>query len=392
MAWTWNDFVEFLTQTKDAQTDTDLKNAGTYLINNRTYVENTLTGLGVDVSNYSSFFIKPPVSSLVAFDLYMYTKDNNYGSWTVSGSDNLTFSSFNTAAVKAQIWLPNYNSNKSAETLNNNQMGKTWGLLDTAPSGSYGNLLLQNAYNKIVLSDISSLDAGELPWTIATGRIGDKYSGSNYSYHLYDSFDEELTITETTRVADNGGQVSNLQITTTLGLLNGSQYYLTLEDSGGTQIIKTSNFTLSWTGGEPQKFLDYSGLYYYNKKLRKAVLDNYSTTEQRVGTWIDGKPIYKVTIQTTTPTPPSTSSARTTEVNISSYNIDKVVNIQGFLLSSYGSSIPLPVIDGETYSTYTVIKAHCSPSTLTITSNNTSRSGTTTYVTIYYTKTTDNDS
>ena len=54
-----------------------------------------------------------------------------------------------------------------------------------------------------------------------------------------------------------------------------------------------------------------------------ALLDNYSTEEQVVGTWIDGKPLYRKVIIVTNQTGPTITIAH----NIS--NIDKVVNLEG---------------------------------------------------------------
>lgn len=62
----------------------------------------------------------------------------------------------------------------------------------------------------------------------------------------------------------------------------------------------------------------------------KAVYDNsletYSTTEQRVGTWIDGKPIYKITYVFTFPLAQTTGEWTT---NISGLNIDKLCKVDG---------------------------------------------------------------
>lgn len=54
-------------------------------------------------------------------------------------------------------------------------------------------------------------------------------------------------------------------------------------------------------------------------------IDSYSTTEQKVGTWIDGKPIYEITYQLTCPT---TSSGEVTQ-DITNLNLETLTDICG---------------------------------------------------------------
>lgn len=66
--------------------------------------------------------------------------------------------------------------------------------------------------------------------------------------------------------------------------------------------------------------------------------ENYSTTEQVVGTWIDNKPIYQITLQATT-----TSSS--TETNIDLTNIiptfDYILSIDGTVVNTSGMYHPI---------------------------------------------------
>ena len=55
--------------------------------------------------------------------------------------------------------------------------------------------------------------------------------------------------------------------------------------------------------------------------------DVYATTERRVGTWIDGKPLYRRVITANT----GSVNADNTVLDMSSWNIDKVVNYNGML-------------------------------------------------------------
>lgn len=61
---------------------------------------------------------------------------------------------------------------------------------------------------------------------------------------------------------------------------------------------------------------------------------DYSTTEKIVGTWIDGKPIYQKTIETTTP---SDNVAKYVSIGAP---IDKVICIHGFCLQQGGYILP----------------------------------------------------
>lgn len=60
-----------------------------------------------------------------------------------------------------------------------------------------------------------------------------------------------------------------------------------------------------------------------------TALDNYSTKEQVVGTWIDGKPLYQKTLYTDTL--PSTGTAFEL-ADLSSLNLDKIVSANGILV------------------------------------------------------------
>lgn len=43
-------------------------------------------------------------------------------------------------------------------------------------------------------------------------------------------------------------------------------------------------------------------------------MKNYSTTEQVIGTWVDGKPVYELVVESTT-----------TSINVSALSIDKLI-------------------------------------------------------------------
>lgn len=60
----------------------------------------------------------------------------------------------------------------------------------------------------------------------------------------------------------------------------------------------------------------------------KASFTTYSTSEQVVGTWTDGKPIYRRVLTSTTS---STAGADASVFVLSSYDVDTIVKIDGFV-------------------------------------------------------------
>lgn len=109
---------------------------------------------------------------------------------------------------------------------------------------------------------------------------------------------------------------------------------------------------------------------------------SYSTVEQATGgTWIDGKPIYKKTIDIG-----SLPNGTGKSVDHGITNLERVVRHEGWALqSSDGAEIPLPYAD-TTASGSVVIYASSTVIRISAASN---RSGFSGYITLWYTKTTD---
>lgn len=61
----------------------------------------------------------------------------------------------------------------------------------------------------------------------------------------------------------------------------------------------------------------------------------YSAEEKEIGTWIDGKPLYRLIIQGTT-------TNRTLSLNLSSRNIEKITRMDGVLNASGNYFLPIP--------------------------------------------------
>lgn len=68
-------------------------------------------------------------------------------------------------------------------------------------------------------------------------------------------------------------------------------------------------------------------------------ITTYSTSEQVVGKWIDGSDVYELTVNTTSP---ATANSNVTIADLSSYNIDKIISIEGVMYaSSLGQYVPI---------------------------------------------------
>ena len=106
---------------------------------------------------------------------------------------------------------------------------------------------------------------------------------------------------------------------------------------------------------------------------------NYSTEEQKIGTWIDGKPIYRKTLSFS-PLPNNTYENKLHGIK----NIDQIIGIKGI-------AFPLgQLTDGSYFLSINSFKISCSASRKVVQIETTSdRSAYMAYVLLEYTKTTD---
>lgn len=106
----------------------------------------------------------------------------------------------------------------------------------------------------------------------------------------------------------------------------------------------------------------------------------YSTSEQRVGTWVNGKPIYKKTVDTGT-MPNNTRK----QVAHGISNLSFIISMSG---AAYGSNtfVPIPYADTTAAS---AVGLFADSSNIILFSGANMSYLTTSYVTLYYTKTTD---
>ena len=82
-------------------------------------------------------------------------------------------------------------------------------------------------------------------------------------------------------------------------------------------------------------YLDSSGIVHNRVKLKDIL--TYSTTETKIGTWIDGKPIYRQVYT-------GTGKARTFSIN----NLGQIITMRGLIKSIWGQWWNIPNYHNET--------------------------------------------
>jgi hypothetical protein len=153
------------------------------------------------------------------------------------------------------------------------------------------------------------------PTTPANGNIENQYGTSQTN-----AYSEEYV----------NGQIGNLSNLTTTAKSNVVSAINELDSLKATKDVATTSA---------------NGLM---SSTDKTLLDNettYSTTETRVGTWIDGKFLYRKVLNTTSITTNSQQSLGT--IN----NVAKVISIKGVLINRGGFTVPLGEIWGTDINT-----------------------------------------
>ena len=127
-----------------------------------------------------------------------------------------------------------------------------------------------------------------------------------------------------------------------------------------------------------------------------SAVENYSTTEQVIGTWIDGKPLYQITIQDTMPTVTTDGTRATKIVDIDSLHIKYCVESNGFVFRSGLTGINMMMLnsisDMSVFRFVQVYRANAEKDyvdSLMLLSSDTGDSEKPCYITLKYTKTTD---
>lgn len=189
-----------------------------------------------------------------------------------------------------------------------------------------------------------------------------KYGGTtetSYQFNdgifFYDSENKILKRTGLNRDLTN-------QIEYRLGYISSEQYW-ELEETDDNDFVKNLTGSISFLSdtipstGSNNNVPNINAVRNY---VDNKILDIYSSTEKRVGTWYNGKPLYEKTIETTQIPQVSTDGTQaTTSISIDSQNVDFAFIVNSFALSS-SDSVPssvqtLPYISNAGYQLKTFI-------------------------------------
>ena len=118
------------------------------------------------------------------------------------------------------------------------------------------------------------------------------------------------------------------------------------------------------------------------EKIEEASLDIYSTTERRIGTWIDGKPVYRKVVNTG-------ALPNTTTKNIAHgiSNVKRFIHIYGYAYTPNNECYPLPWIHYMDVSYQTNV--YTNNTNICIVTGTNRSNITESYVILEYTKSTD---
>ena len=134
-----------------------------------------------------------------------------------------------------------------------------------------------------------------------------------------------------------------------------------------------------------EKLTAGTGIEITGENIINNIQANYSTNEQKIGKWIDGKPLYRKVIQTTMAETSKSGTYANKDVDIG-LNIDFGFIVKAILISGT-QYMSLPYINNAGYSTKCFFDKNVSH--LILANGNSAFNNCETYVIIEYTKTTD---
>ena len=111
---------------------------------------------------------------------------------------------------------------------------------------------------------------------------------------------------------------------------------------------------------------------------------NYSTAEQVIGTWIDGKPLYQKTIDFGV-MPSNTTKSVAHGIS----NIKRVVSIEGYSFNSTAGNLTVPLPFVSTSALGSQMDIRCDFTNVTVITGTGRQNFAESFVTLRYTKTTD---
>lgn len=196
--------------------------------------------------------------------------------------------------------------------------------------------------------------ASDIPpgWALCDGQDGrpdlrDRFVlGGGGTHPVGETGGEE---THTLTVAEMPGHKHNV-------VLSNTNYRWTDEITSGPLAVATKNASLDSSivgGSQPHENMPpYYVLCYIIKITDNNGIEQpgegssgevYSTEETRIGTWIDGKPLYRKVFNVTTP--PTTTSAMVADISEPFHLVD----LYGHFTMQNGDEVPIPYLSGSNF-------------------------------------------
>ena len=237
----------------------------------------------------------------------------------------------------------------------------------------------------------SSTD-GDVEWSTINSIPNGGSTGQALVKHSATDKDVEWADTEKiqyntmpTASATNEGQIVQFVGTTTANYINGL-FYECVSDGAVTP-------TYSWEQKDVQNYPEVNLNNVFAGGMPSANMTgqqiHYSTNEQVIGTWIDGKPLYQITIETTTP---STTGWKANWIDCSALDIDKLISQKGFYYrasDNWISDAPITWLNSNNDNTYIAWGYITNTKYIGINTNSSNYCSSPIWLTLQYTKTTD---
>ena len=241
-AFTWEDFKDFLGETREIQPQNNLKTQIDYLLANEQAI---LTKLNVNINDYDSFILDNGNGSYyLSLIILQTTTTSQY----YFNGNFIYYKNYNGYKIIYNQY--NQNGSVTSATQGNSYTNKSYttGLMTIQPNeDTFSNTwIYQNYYNYFDLLGAENRDTTLLPWYFANARIGKKYYNENISFKLYDVNDNFIKYLNADNMTSiNGGYLWQLEIPNTTDLINGNYYHVKYNDN--TQdFFTTQDFIISW--------------------------------------------------------------------------------------------------------------------------------------------------
>lgn len=246
-AFTYDDFVEFISQTSNLITGTNAsqyKASASYIIANKEYIREQCLLKGYDLDNYNGFIMGRTNDELFYF--YATNTQNAYTTQTA----NINFAASTTILTIHKLSAAG--EFRTLETTGTNKTFKAWGLMDYNPSNGFNQYsIMQNYYNNItpnVDEEYNSMEINSVPRIMGTLRLGN-YTEYSPVVRLFQG-DNELNVNFelTSETSVSGGYLWTIMLPNDLGnnlnsIIDSDDYYLKCYDDGNI-IVSSPQFTI----------------------------------------------------------------------------------------------------------------------------------------------------